>query len=162
MAYDESNNQVVYYGGITSGSPKSDTYTGGEYGSLVTNTHIVSELIGGDVNFTLNAGPKYSLRNYLFFGGISGTTPGITIPGEDVIIPINWDLVTNIVISYANSAIFQNFMGQLDVDGMSNATFCLPPTLGFAGTKLYFAYALVDSYGNWDFASNPVTIEIIL
>ena len=95
---------------------------------------------------------------YILLGGITGTTPGIPLPGGMVVLPVNWDLFTNIVIQLVNTPIFQNFMGVLDGQGSGAAQLNLGPVPGFAGTKLYFAYAMNNP---WDFASNPVMIEIV-
>jgi hypothetical protein len=55
---------------------------------------------------------------------------------------------------------FANFMGVLDVEGQSTATWNasgpLPP--GSVGTTTYFAYALSAP---WNFAVNPVEIKIM-
>lgn len=120
----------------------------------------ISELDGGKINVSLDAGISKAKQNYLIFGSISGASPGVKLPGSSLVLPINWDSFTNIVIAYANLPFFQNFMGTLDGSGRSNAILDLPPIPGFAGTKLYFAYGLVDPFGNWDYVSNGVCVTV--
>jgi hypothetical protein len=62
------------------------------------------------------------------------------------------------VMKMVNSFLFQDFMGALDGNGKAAAQMNLPPVPGFAGTTLTFAYAI---NAPWDFASNPVAVEIV-
>ena len=74
-------------------------------------------------------------------------------------LPLNWDILTNLVVAFVNTPPFSNFMGQLDSAGSSSAKFdTLGPIPGAAGLTLYFAYALNNP---WDFASNPVAVDIV-
>lgn len=131
------------------------------YPSLQIDTLNLSENVGGSANFLLLGDTVNANKNYLIFGSVSGNSPGITFPGGAINLPINWDLFTNIAIIYANTSFFQNFMGALDSSGRNEAMLSLPPIPGFAGTTMSFAYGLVDSFGTWDFASNPLTISIV-
>jgi len=124
--------------------------------TLTVDTYTIPQM-GGVANFTMIAGPDNANRSYILLGNLSGTSPGTSLPGGLVIMPINWDFFTNLVIRYINSSVFQNFLGQLDVNGIGAATLNLPYT-GWAGTTLYFSYAMNNP---WDFASNPVAIEIV-
>ena len=113
---------------------------------------------GGAVDFDLWAGPNNGSRNYLLLGSVTGTSPGTTLPGGMATLPLNWDAFTGLVVTYANTPIFKDFMGVLDSNGAASAKLSLGPVPGFAGTLLYFAYAMNMP---WDFASNPVQIEIV-
>jgi hypothetical protein len=113
---------------------------------------------GGTVNLNLSADGSNGGRNYLLFGGVSGSTPGTPLPGGRVTLPVNWDLFTNMVISLANSSVFSDFMGTLDSKGMASATLNLPAVPGTAGIVMTFSYAL---NGPWDFVSNPFEVEIV-
>ena len=124
--------------------------------SLDVDTNTLPEA-GGTANFTLNAGPANGGRNYLLFGGVTGTSPGTTLPGG-VVLPINWDVFTTLVISLANTPLFTNFMGTLDAQGKATAAFHMPAVTGAVGAKMYFAYPLNNP---WDFVSNFVTVEIV-
>ncbi len=113
---------------------------------------------GGTVNIDLSADGTNGGRNYLLFGSVSGSAPGTPLPGGRVTLPINWDAFTSLVISLANSSFFVNFMGTLDASGKSTASLVLPAIPGMAGITMTFAYAL---NAPWDFASNPMGIEIV-
>ena len=117
---------------------------------------------GGTVNFTLNAGSVNAGRSYLIFGSITGQTPGTTLP-DGTNLPINWDIFTNFVIDFANTPIFNNFLGTLDGAGGSTATFDSlgPLPSGLVGVYLDFAYALPLKAPHGWFASNAVRIEIV-
>ena len=93
----------------------------------------------------------------MILGSVTGTSPGTMLPSGEVL-PLNWDLFTNLVISLMNASIFQYFYGTLDGSGEAATAFNLPAGTGAAGAKLYFAYAL---YMPWGGASNPVEIEIV-
>ena len=120
----------------------------------------ISEFKGGVIRFILNAETDNANRNYLLLGGLTGTDPGIPLPGGKATLPLNWDLFTNLAISLINTPAFSNFMGKLDGTGSATATFDTlgPLPSGSAGLTLYFAYALNSP---WDFASNPINIEVL-
>jgi len=118
----------------------------------------ISESTGGVVHFTIDAGSGNALRKYILLGCISGVTPGLTLPGGKVTMPINFDLFTSLVISLINTSVFQSFMGVLDAQGSADATMTFGPIPGAAGITMNFAYALNKP---WNFASNPIAIMII-
>lgn len=128
-------------------------------GPLSLDKNVIQESVGGSIGITLNAGSIHSGREYLMLGSISGTAPGIPLPGGVVIMPLNWDLFTEIVIKLINSPVFTGFHGILDANGTANASFntngALPP--GSAGMTLFFAYGLNNP---WDYVSNGGAIEI--
>ena len=125
--------------------------------SLLADPYTITEK-GGVVDFKLFAGKDHANRNYILLGSISGTDPGIPLPGGLVTLPLNWDFFTNLVISMINSSIFYNFMSKLDAYGTGKAQLNLGPVPGAAGITMHFAYALNSP---WDFVSNPVGIEIV-
>jgi hypothetical protein len=127
---------------------------------LAADTYTLSEGTGGVVGFKLAAGASNGGRNYLLFGSMSGTSPGTPLPGGHVTLPLNWDLFTNMVIGLVNTPFFKEFMGTLDGDGAAEAEFNSfgPLPGGSAGLSLCFAYALNNK---WDYASNPVIVEIV-
>jgi hypothetical protein len=133
-----------------------DTFVARVVLAMTADAYTISEP-GGTVELYLNASIDFANWNYLLLGSISGTEPGTLLPGGRVTLPLNWDLFTNIVINMVNGPIFQNFMGKLDMNGTATATLNLPPVPGAAGLTLYFAYALKP----YDFASNPVAIDIV-
>jgi S-formylglutathione hydrolase FrmB len=126
--------------------------------TLVSDQETIPESTGGEATFYLTAGWAHANRNYILLGSISGTDPGTPLPGSTVTLPLNWDFFTNLIVTYANSIIFQDFMGTLSDEGFATAQLNLTPVLGAAGITMHFAYALNNP---WDFVSNPVEIQIV-
>ena len=126
---------------------------------LTANARGIPETTGGTADFMLEAGSDYASRNYLMLSGISGTSPGTPLPGGQVILPLNWDWFTNLSLTLLGSPLFSGFAGTLDGDGAGSAQLAVGPLpAGAAGLTMYFAYCLT---GPFDFASNPVDIEIL-
>jgi len=114
---------------------------------------------GGTVNFSLDAGPSYGLRNYILLGSLTGTQPGVPLPGGQATLCINWDDFTRIVFQLRNTILFKDFLGTLDASGQAVAQMnSVPLDPMFIGTKVHFAYCLLMPY---DFASNPREIVIV-
>ena len=136
----------------------ADEFTG--IHSLEADVFALSEAAGGKVSLTLNGDGANAGRDYVMVGAVTGTNPGNALPGGMIILPLNWDLFTDFVIAKINSSIFSNFMGALDLSGKSLAVFdtlgTLPP--GMAGVYISFAYAVGRP---WDFASNPINVEVV-
>lgn len=128
-------------------------------GPLSLSDNRLSESTGGTIDLSLNAGLPNANREYLVLGSISGTEPGIPLPGGQTTLPLNYDLFFGLVLNHLNSPAFINFMGSLDGDGRSQARFnTLGPRPGTAGMDVSFAFAL---HPPWDYASNGATIEIV-
>lgn len=128
--------------------------------ALIAEPETISEAVGGVVDFWLNAGLANAGRNYIMLGSLTGTSPGTPLPGGNVTLPLNWDVFTGLIINLVNTPVFPNFIGVLDSAGKAHAQFdTLGPIPGTAGLSMYFAFALANP---WDFASNPVTISIVL
>ncbi len=128
--------------------------------ALVVNDRIIREGEGGEISLSLDAGLSNANRNYFVLGSVSGTEPGLPLPGGQVTLPLNWDLFTGITYKYANTPILLDFYGTLDGSGQSAAllnTYGPLPT-GSAGATMHFAYLL---YPPFDFASGPVGITIV-
>ena len=127
---------------------------------LSADSYEISASSVDTITFNLNAGVENANRNYILLGCISGTEPGIPLPGGQAVLPLNWDSLTTIIYQYANTQIFDEFIGQLDENGQANA-YLSPYAIelsNFVGTKIYFAYCCNNPF---DFASNPVVIEIV-
>jgi hypothetical protein len=130
-----------------------------EGGVLFSDAAEIPESQGGVANLTLVAGQENASRTYLLLGSVTGTDPGTPLPGGAAILPLNWDLFTNLILSWLNSPTFHDFMGTLDGTGLGTAQLKLEPMHpGSAGIVMHFAYALNKP---WNLASNPVGIEIV-
>lgn len=128
-------------------------------GSLITDDNIISAATGGFSFFTLNAGIENASRTYLILGGVSGTKPGIPLPGNQVTLPLNWDLFTDLALSFLNTSVFNQFYGSL-FEGSHGAHISVPPLdPAFIGIVMYFAYCLNNPF---DFVSNPIAVEIVI
>lgn len=126
---------------------------------LAVDAYELSESAGGVVNFMLTAGEVNANRNYLLLGSTSGTEPGILLPGGSTTLPVNWDWFSSFELALLNTVFFNNFLGTLDAKGMANAQLYLPPLpSGSAGLAMYYAYCCDKPF---DFASNPVVIEVV-
>jgi len=125
---------------------------------LYQSAYKISDTTGGSSNLYLNVGQEHANNGFLIFGSISGTSPGTLLPPGLVTVPVNWDIFTTLLINLANTPFFSNFLGTLDSNGRGTATLTLPPGTGAAGLSMYYAYALCLP---WDFASNPVQIDIV-
>jgi hypothetical protein len=127
--------------------------------ALVSSTSKLSASTGGVVGFDLHAGLPNGGRNHLLLGGLSGISPGTPLPGGMATLPLNWDSFTNLVLSMLSTPYFTNFLGMLDPlgSGMAQMNTMGPLPASAIGLTLSFAFAL-DS--PWDFASNPVHVDI--
>ncbi|MHC4942352.1 MAG: DUF7948 domain-containing protein [Planctomycetota bacterium] len=126
--------------------------------SLLADQYTLSET-GGSVSFSLDAGVENAGRNYLMLGSVTGITPGHPLPGGITTLPLVWDPYTDVVLLLMNSPLFIDFLGSLDSGGQAAAQLfspALPP--GYVGMRMYYAFCLNNFF---DFASNPVEIEIV-
>jgi len=128
-------------------------------GNLEIDVDQISATTGGSVQFKLSPGVSYSGKIYLMLGSVTGTSPGTPVKGGAVM-PINFDLFTNLVLAYLNTPLFDKFTGIVDATGQASATFTagspLPPNA--IGLKMNFAFAVKDN--PW-LASNAVEVTIV-
>ena len=125
---------------------------------LMADSYELSYL-GGVVNLYIDAGSSHAGRNYFVLGSVSGTTPGTALPTGETL-PLNWDLFTDITLAYANTPLFADFTGTLDVDGKAQAQLnsSSPLPRDTIGTVINFAYLL---YYPMDYVSNSMNVEIV-
>lgn len=146
----------VTYNGIGSAE---DAFVAKIAMALVADSLTLSASTGGTINLGLHAGLENAQRNYLVLGSITGTVPGTPLPGGYVTLPINWDAYTDIVFAYVNWPYFSKFMMSLNAIGQGSAMLYAPPLPpSWVGIKMHYAFCLNNFF---DFASNPVGIEII-
>jgi len=127
--------------------------------SLWIGADEISAGTGGTVELFLNAGPGNAGRHYLMLGGITGTKPGIPLPGGLATLPLNWDPFSEIVFSLLNTSAFSSFLGELGASGKSTAQINAPPLpMAAVGVKMYFAFGLNNPF---DFASNAQEVMIL-
>ncbi|MBU0755798.1 MAG: hypothetical protein KJ645_11705, partial [Planctomycetes bacterium] len=126
--------------------------------TLWADAYTLSVAAAATIDFTLDAGSENGGRPFLVLGGMSGTSPGFALPGGKML-PLNWDIFTDFVMDFVNSAIFQNFLGTLDVNGKAATTL---DTLGpldpiLIGVTSHYAY-LLGGWQGFNFTSNPIPV----
>ena len=122
---------------------------------LAVDRTTLSASFGGAVELALDAGAAQAGRPYLLFCGASGPLPGTPLPGG-VLLPLNWDVLTDLALSLVNTPVFANFHGTLDGQGRATARFDTGgPVPAATGLGLTFAFALK---GPWNSVSNPVAV----
>ncbi len=127
--------------------------------SLWADNYTLLASTGGTVGFSLDAGASNGNRKYLLLGSVTGTSPGLPLPGGQVL-PIEWDILTNIIMmSLYGSPVFVDFTGTVNGAGQANATLDTlgPLDPGMIGIDIYFAYLLTK---NPFYASNFMTLHI--
>jgi hypothetical protein len=117
-----------------------------------------SAVSGGRIELSLVAGTARAGRPYWVGASFSGATPGTVFNG--LTIPLNWDFFSDYVIRNTNGAGFADFRGNLDPTGSAPAVIDTlgPISSAYAGVTAWFAFVLTDQ---WDFASNPVAVQIL-
>ncbi len=126
--------------------------------SLYADAYSISTSTGCDIAFSLDAGSAYGSRNYFIAGSMSGVYPGTTLPGG-LVMPLNRDWVSDYILSHMTAPAFVNFFGSLDGNGAATAGLDLlgPGLAPYVGQTLNFAFTMS---GTFDYASNPIFIEI--
>jgi hypothetical protein len=128
----------------------NDIFTARLHPDFFTDQDTLSAATGGAVSLTLNMGPNWAGKQYLIFGSVTGTSPGLDVwPG--VHLPLNFDAYLILVYTFRNGPVFQNFEGALDSQGSAVATI---DTLGpfnplFSGVTLYHAAVIYDPNPVW-------------
>ena len=116
---------------------------------------------GGSATFDLIAGTPYAAADYLLLASRSGSEPGVEIR-EDLVLPLNPDVLTQFLRQNPNSQILADSAGTLNSAGRSQAMFNLPAGSPLReGEVLHFAYVLFDPKSSEPvFVSNAVPIAI--
>jgi hypothetical protein len=128
---------------------------------LVSDIESLSLSSGGTQVMALNSGPGAANHFHWMFGSVTGTSPGLDLPGG-LNLPLNFDVYLNLTLTKPNLGAFGNFFGQLNGDGKASATLTLPPGLdpGLAGVTFNHAYLSAAVLGVPDFASNAVSFVL--
>jgi len=139
---------------------------GFHYGSytpptLKTDIWQVSAVAGGTVTFSIASGEGNDYRTYLLLGSVTGIDPGTPLPGGLTILPLNWDVFTNLVLSFLNSPVFVDFLGTLDHLGNATARLEIPEQLTGIPAYPFAMYYACCCTSPFDFVSNPNRVEIV-
>lgn len=128
--------------------------------ALQLSTTFLSIANGGQVDLQLRAGSQAMGAYALFLVTMSGTTPGTPLSPE-LTLPLNFDPLTVVTLTLANTPAFPNFFSTLDPQGRATASIVMPP--GQLPPELLFqrldACALGLTPGTLTpfFVSNPAT-----
>jgi hypothetical protein len=126
-------------------------------GPLHLGQNRIPDSTGASIGMELIAGSANAGRTYLMLAGVTGTEPGFTLPGGEVL-PLNWDPFTDVALGLLNSPLFSHFLGSLDAEGKGLATLNAPANTGYPGVSLYFAYCLGNPF---NYTSNGAAVEIV-
>lgn len=126
-------------------------------GPLALSDNRLHENTSGTINFTLDAGVAQANSHYFLLCGVTGTQPGTNLP-HGLVLPCNWDFVSDLVMPFNNVALFFDFIGVLDNSGKATARFEWPGLAGSSGAMIYFAYC---TYKPFDFVSNGASLEVV-
>jgi len=139
---------------ILRSTPVSRAYTVPFFG---TDREEIDTVQGGTAEFHLDLGGPSANRGFALILGMSGSTPPWVVYGLSI--PVARDFWTDLSLQNANSAYFQNFLGNLDATGKARSAVYVPPGLAnvLAGTTITAAAIRIDAF---DFASRPVTVEL--
>ncbi|MFH2002153.1 MAG: C25 family cysteine peptidase, partial [Planctomycetota bacterium] len=125
--------------------------------TLVADATTVSLSASSDTTFTIKAGLDHRGDTYFLLGGVTGTTPGISLP-VGLVVPLNFDFFTQMTLAYANTPLFQNFYGILDSAGEAtpvlSTTGLTPMDPGLAGAMMYFAAVVWPNGKPYELATN--------
>jgi hypothetical protein len=97
---------------------------------------------------------------YLMAWTGSGTAPGIPLaPG--LVLPLNFDPLTQLGLDGINGTVFGGFLGLLDGQGRGQATFTLPAAAGVPLGQTHFAALLLGNVQLFTAVSNPIGLQLL-
>lgn len=124
--------------------------------AIISRPSIVHVQQNQEHYLSIDAGPNNAGRPYLCLGSISGTTPGIPLPGGELL-PLSPDGYFNYTLNTPNSAILSNSFGVLDVNGRATVTF--RPNRRFVGLTAHHAFYLTGP--TVDFVSEAEPVQVV-
>ncbi len=116
---------------------------------------------GGGQPLEVDAGHLHAGETYLVLGTMSGTAPGIPLPGG-LTLPLHPDRYFRHTLHAFNRPPLANSFGVLDAMGHADASFTLAPTdLSLAGLTLHHAFVTFDDTRTPTFASNALLLLLV-
>ncbi|MFG0319016.1 MAG: FG-GAP repeat protein [Planctomycetota bacterium JB042] len=117
----------------------------------------------GTAVLDVQAGPVNAGREYYVLGSLSGTTPGVPIPGGTL--PLNHDAYWLFTYTNPNTSLLANSRGVLGAGGGAQAMFTLPPGLApaLAGLVVSHAFVAFDTSAGLDVTliSDPASVLLV-
>ncbi|MEZ5978771.1 MAG: hypothetical protein R3F34_11180 [Planctomycetota bacterium] len=121
--------------------------------------------VGGIDDLYLRAGSGHGGDIYFVLGSITGTSPGIPVPGTSLVLPLAYDIYTNYLQLTNGGVLVQPYAGVLDVHGRADAKFFLYKDwfLPFAGFQVHHAFLVWDpETATVTHVSNPLSVGLEL
>ncbi len=147
------------------GDPSLHLYTASEPPTLVASGTEIPLGRPVDIALTVQPGVDYAAAKYFLLAGVSGTSPGFDLAGGAVHVPLQWDLLTYIVVANPNGWVFDGFQGTLDATGEATAVFDttgytpLDPVL--AGLTMSLTAVVWHAGGPYELATNDVSLHFV-
>lgn len=117
------------------------------------------------VDFTVQPGADFAGAKYFLLAGVTGSVPGFDLAGGAVHVPLNWDLLTEIVVAAPDGWVFDGFSGTLDAAGTAHPVL---DTAGFTpldplllGQQMTFAAVAWHLGGPFEMATEARTLTFV-
>ena len=127
--------------------------------TLTALQHELSLAAGGTVRLEMRAGPAAQGALRLVLGSASGTSPGV--PLGAVLVPLNPDGYTDLLLSNPAGSPLSDIVGVLDAAGASQSLFALPPGTNPALSGLTLHHAFLTITAGVDAASKPQPLTLV-
>lgn len=129
-----------------------------ERAPLAASASTVSVAAAETQVFSIDAGPSFAGRDYVFLSTASGTGGSFNLSNLEV--PIVFDRLTRFAIGDTVGQIYSGNFGTLDAQGRGTVTMRITPVDGggLAGTTLHHCVITRDPY---DWVSNTVQVQIV-
>ena len=119
----------------------------------------LSQAAGGRIDLALDGSPHRAAAPYLALISLSGTVPGISLPGLHL--PINYDPLTELGLLTANSHLFPGFLGTLDGRGRARPAFAPGPgDLGPEWIGVRFSFTALALAGTGPVAGPAAQVSV--
>lgn len=133
-------------------------------GTLYHGAPQLSLALGGTQDLLLRAGEDLAAHGYVLLGSASGTTPGTSIPGTMLTLPLVLDGYSLLLLNGGGAGLVVPFAGVLDAGGHADAALHVPTGLppALVGTTLHHAFVTLDPVvlGLVEHASNATAVTL--
>jgi hypothetical protein len=128
--------------------------------SLKASTNSISGASGGSVFFRICAKTKHAGDLYILLGSLSGSIPGLLIPGIGIM-PVTPDAFMDFTLTQPNSPSLVKTLGILDGFGNSVSQFVMPGSIPVLIGSTFTFGALTFVKGRPVLITNPVNIKVL-
>ena len=158
IAFELQSDGGVEFGGWNIDDVELVSVQPGDIPVLSASVAHLSVSAGGSVDFALDFGAGAAGRTYLLMLGLTGSAPGT--PVDQVVVPLNFDVLTEIGFGLLFTPALPGFAGQLSPAGTATASLVSPALVlpDLEGVQLFFAACTMFPA---DLASNPVSVTYV-